>query len=185
MQPWGPPSSRDPIFDAETQDAADIVDRVGEFGDPVIVDACFEGGQDPILGGALDREDERDAEARPVGGIERGKALELFRGQPVEPGAGLLSFGIIGQFTGDRGPPGQIRMGAQDGAPLVARGIAQGAGKSVDDRVAVGEGAGGGGPRGNPGRLFRDIAERDREFAGRHPIQIVNGAGHACAPTDR
>jgi hypothetical protein len=68
--------------------------------------------QDPGAVVAAHREDEREAEAPAVLGVERVQARVFLRRAAVEPRAGLLARGGLGQLARDRGLPGQFRMRA-------------------------------------------------------------------------
>ena len=74
---------------------------------------------------ALDRHDEREAEARLVRVVERGEARALGVGQAVEAGAGLLLAGIGGQPPGAREAAGEVGMGVDQRALLRVRGLPQ------------------------------------------------------------
>src|SRR3954451_20007012 len=73
-------SAIDPLLDAKADDAH----HLRQSRHPLLVhataDALLEGGKDGSLAGTLDGEDEREAEAGDISGVELMKLGELFRG---------------------------------------------------------------------------------------------------------
>ena len=71
--------SREQRVQAKAGDARDLLQRFLEFDAGLAFDPPRELAQDARTIVALDREDEREAELRVVGGIERRQARELLR----------------------------------------------------------------------------------------------------------
>ena len=79
-----PRSRRHPIFDAEPEDAFDVREGRRPFRFGIVADPGLERGEDRILRRPLHREDEREAEALAVAGVEIVEPGELRGGQPIE-----------------------------------------------------------------------------------------------------
>ena len=110
-------SCHDPVLEAEGDDAADLLQRRRELDLRRVADPLLEGGEDLVLVGAPDGQDEGKAEALAVGRVELGEAGEFLRRQPVEAGARLLAPRV--RRSGRRRSP-RVRQG-RDGRAAAPR----------------------------------------------------------------
>ncbi len=90
----------------------------------VVAQPAFHRREDARLVRQPHADDEGEAELVAIGRVERLEALELRQRQPVEPGAGLLGGGGLGQRRVDRGIARQLGVGADQRELLVGRRVA-------------------------------------------------------------
>ncbi len=110
-------------FSRQRDDLADLGQRGLNLGIAIIGEPRLHRRENAGLVGEAHADDEREAEAFPIGGIQRMEALIFLRRQPVEPGGGLLGGGGIGQRPVDRRLAGELRVRADQGKLLLGRSL--------------------------------------------------------------
>ena len=95
----------------------------------------------------------------------------------------LLRHGVRADGPGRRRGAPEFRMAAQERQDLLGRRGAHGHEHRLVQRRHGGEGTGGGGPLGDPGRVLEHGAEGGGEVRRRNGVQGVKRMGHA--PTFR
>ncbi|OIQ71145.1 hypothetical protein GALL_472380 [mine drainage metagenome] len=164
------------VVEANFGDAVDLPQGFGELEVRRVVHTALQGGDDlrarqsgaarPAHG-----EDEGPAEAGVVGGIELGEAGEISRRAVRQTGAALLVGGLGSKRAGDDGLARQFRVGANQGEPFLAAGLAHGLRQRVLERGQGGERSGRPGARGDPGRVFVHAVQQGGEGVLRSGVQ--------------
>ena len=132
----------------------------------IVLEPARELAQDRIPGVAPDADDERKAEFLPVGGVEPGEAVELFRAETIETKPALFGLGIPGE-VGALDPAAKLRVAADEGRLPLGRRLTDRLHHGVMQRRHGRVGPPGGRGLRHPGGVFEHFAEcRDKGGRG-------------------
>ncbi len=158
------------VLQAQADDLADLGERGLDLGLAVVAEPARHRGEDAGLVGPAHADDEGEAEALAIGGVQRVESLVLRRRQPVEPGRGLLGRRGLGQRAVDRRLAGELRMGADQHQLLLRR-------ERLDHRhqapVQVVEGPAAGGALDDPRRVLEELAVAGDEGLATDFVDVV------------
>src|SRR5262249_5177807 len=128
-------------------------------------------------------DDEWEAEAPPVGGVEASKGGDLLGRQSVESGGGLLGRRGAAERAAACGTANEIRMGADQRHLSLYRRLHHDPAERVIERLDAGERPRRPGRRDDPWRPLEEAAERGDEFLALKPVDAIEGLGaHRRSP---
>ncbi len=166
------------LVEPDLGDAVDVAQALGALEVGVVLEAAREGRDDLVLAQALAArpahgEDEREAELRPVSGVERADPRQLFGRARGEPGARLLVARRGRERVRRHRLAGELGVGADQGELLVLPGVAD----DLDQR-ALERGDGRERPArrrgfGDPRRVLVDALEQAREVGRRGTVELL------------
>src|SRR5512133_2077779 len=109
------------LLEAQPRDLGDLGQGDLDLRLGVVAQALLTPGEDRRLGVLARADDEREAEALAIGGVERAPARGLLGRQALQARGGLLAGRRAGELAGLRLAPGQLGMGADELEPALAR----------------------------------------------------------------